>query len=461
MTSTLVVAANSRVGGLVQPSDRKTGVDRRLWLRALTWLVFLGPFFFVTYGYCNAYAARLDFVPSYFAEWERAIPFMPWLLLPYWTIDAFYAASLFTARDRQELDALGKRLMLATLISCAGFLMFPLRFAFEHPQTSGFNGWLLARLLDFDQPFNQAPSLHVSLLLILWVHYSARVSGGWRVLLHLWFSLIGVSVVGTFQHHMIDIYAGLAVGVLCQYLVPPLARSHALEPPDTRRMKIAACYGAGAAVLAVFWSVCVHAGLIWSGLLFAWGCLALCLVSIGYLGVGSAVFGKEAGRLDWSARCVLLPYLAGAWLSARLQNMRRPAMAKVAAGLWVGRLPRRSDHAPLAAARISLVLDLSAEFDRSRLPVGIKYAVIPVLDLTAPSLAQLKLAAAAIEHERAAGGSVLVCCALGLSRSACACAAALVMQGATAQHAVAQVRAAQPRAVLQSIHLALLTRLQN
>ena len=187
----------------------------RPWKRAIAWLLFLGPWFFLTYGLCNQFAARLDFVPSYYAGWEQAIPFVPWMLLPYWTIDAFYAASVFLARDRAELDVLGRRLALATLISCIGFLLFPLRFAFERPEVSGFNGWLLARLLAFDKPFNQAPSLHISLLLILWVHYLGHVGAKRKWLLSAWFALIGVSVVGTFQHHMIDLYAGLIAGLLC------------------------------------------------------------------------------------------------------------------------------------------------------------------------------------------------------------------------------------------------------
>ena len=62
-------------------------------------------------------------------------------------------------------------------------------------------------------------------------------------------------------------------------------------------------------------------------------------------------------------------------------------------------------------------------------------------------------AAAAIERARARG-PVLVCCALGLSRSACAVAAWLLAtrRAATVDAALARVRAAQARVVLGDGH---------
>ena len=77
----------------------------RPWRLAAAWLVFLGPFFFITYGFANAHAASLPQVPSVAADWERAIPFLPWTILPYWSIDGFYAASVFVAASRRDRSA--------------------------------------------------------------------------------------------------------------------------------------------------------------------------------------------------------------------------------------------------------------------------------------------------------------------------------------------------------------------
>jgi hypothetical protein len=59
----------------------------------------------------------------------------------------------------------------------AGFLAFPLRFAFARPHVDGLNGLLFTTLMSFDKPFNQAPSLHMSLLLILWTRYARHGRG--------------------------------------------------------------------------------------------------------------------------------------------------------------------------------------------------------------------------------------------------------------------------------------------
>ena len=427
--------------------------------RAALWLAFLGPWFFLTYGLCNQVAARMDFVPSYFAQWERALPFLPWLLLPYWTIDAFYAVSLFTARNRAALDVLGKRLALATLISCIGFLLFPLRFAFERPEIGGLNGWLLARLMDFDKPFNQAPSLHISLLVVLWVHYLGLLRGKWRVLLSAWFALIGVSVVGTWQHHMIDVYGGLIAGVLCLYLVPDAGLADTRHSLDPARRKLAIAYALGALVAGALWAALVLAGAAWGGLLFAWAALSLAIVALGYARIGAQVLQKREGVIEWPARLVLAPYLLGAWVSARLFNRGSAALHEVGAGLYIGRLPGRSDAKTLREAGICAVLDLTAEFARPAATRGLAYLSVPVLDLTAPTVAQLQRAAGFINAQRAGQGRVLVHCALGLSRSACAAAAAEVARGVPLEAALAQLRSAQPRVVLREAHLRALRRL--
>lgn len=211
-----MVAARNLKSRLRAMSRRRAGLARR----ATLWLIFLASFFFLSYGLANRWSARLPHVASLCFAWEKHIPFLEWSILPYLSIHVFYAASLFLCANRAELDTHAKRLLAATIISVAGFLLFPLRFAFIRPATSGFGGALFAILNAFDQPFNQAPSLHVSLLVLLWVVYARHARGALRLALHGWFVLIGVSVFTTYQHHVIDGVSGLVVGAFCLRLFP-------------------------------------------------------------------------------------------------------------------------------------------------------------------------------------------------------------------------------------------------
>ena len=148
-------------------------------------------------------------------EWERAIPFVEWTIIPYVSICGFFALSFFIGRDANELDRHVRRLQLALLISVACYAVFPLRFGFERPATTGLPGLLFSALTAFDLPYNRAPSLHIGVLAILWVRFAPHLTGWLRLALHAWFTLIAVSVLTTYQHHVIDVPAGLLVGGLC------------------------------------------------------------------------------------------------------------------------------------------------------------------------------------------------------------------------------------------------------
>jgi membrane-associated phospholipid phosphatase len=184
-------------------------------------------------------AGRHATLPVMAFAWETRIPFVPWTIVPYWSIDLFYAISFFLCRQRLELDRHALRLFSAQVIAVACFLLWPLRFSFERPEIGGVFGWLFDVLLGFDKPFNQAPSLHIVLLIVLWVKFAQYLHGAWRWVLHVWALLIGVSVLTTFQHHFIDIPTGLLAGWLCVWLWPEQGT------PPLRAWRTAVMPGAG------------------------------------------------------------------------------------------------------------------------------------------------------------------------------------------------------------------------
>ncbi|WP_312786526.1 phosphatase PAP2 family protein, partial [Stenotrophomonas indicatrix] len=297
--------------------------EARPWRRALLWLALLGPFFFASYGFANWMAGRHAQLPVMAFAWETRIPFVPWTIVPYWSIDLFYAISFFLCRRRLELDRHALRLLSAQVIAVACFLLWPLRFSFERPEIGGVFGWLFDVLLGFDKPFNQAPSLHIVLLIVLWVKFAQYLHGVWRLVLHVWALLIGISVLTTFQHHFIDIPTGLLAGWLCVWLwpeqgTPPLRAWQAAGDP--KRWRLAALYVLGAGLLLVP-VVMLRGTALW----LLWPMVSLLLVSLAYAGLGTAVFQKRAdGRLTMAARWLLAPYLAAAWINSRLWTRRAP-----------------------------------------------------------------------------------------------------------------------------------------
>jgi protein-tyrosine phosphatase len=318
----------------------------------------------------------------------------------------------------------------------------------------GVFGLLFELLGAFDKPFNQAPSLHIALLVILWVCYARHVPGLWRWLLHGWFALIGVSVLTTWQHHFIDLPTGALLGWLCVWLWPldgPSPLSRARLAACRARRRLALRYALGGALCAVP-AFALGGAWLW----LCWPAVALLLVALNYALFGAQGFQKGAdGRLSVAARWLLAPYLLGAWLNSRLWTRRQPAPNEVCDGVWLGRLPGAGE---LARGPFRALVDLCAELPLAA--QGRHYRSIPVLDLTAPTLDDCLAAAEAIEQARRQGAT-LVCCALGYSRSATALAAWLLLSGRAADvdAALALLRGARPRIVLHEAHLRVLRQL--
>jgi membrane-associated phospholipid phosphatase len=194
---------------------------------AMWWLLVIGTAYLATYWLSNWLThLRADVGTGVFA-WERAIPFVEWTIVPYLSIVLFFIASFFVGQQRSdyrtELRNHVMRLTMVLVISLACFAVMPLRYTFERPPTAGVTGLLFEALHAFDMPYNRAPSLHISVLVILWVRFSACAFGWLRGALALWFTLIGVSVLTTYQHHVIDVIAGIFAGYFCLWTTNPLA----------------------------------------------------------------------------------------------------------------------------------------------------------------------------------------------------------------------------------------------
>lgn len=417
--------------------------EQSMWRRALLWLLLLGPFFFISYGFANWLASQQATVSTIVFDWERHIPFIPWTILPYWVIDIMYALSLFICTSRKELDSHAKRLLTAQIVAVICFILFPLGFSFERPQTNGVSGWLFTALSNFDQPYNQAPSLHIGLLVILWLLYVRHLPRTLVWPFHALCLLIAVSVLTTYQHHFIDVPTGALLGLLCVWLwplddKPVFSRAKVTRQP--RRWRIASYYFVTAIIMAflALWLSGV-------GLWLLWPAVSLVLVAINYVYLGSRGFQKGAdGQMSIAAKWLYFPYLLAARINSRLWTRNQAKAVAIWDGVHLGRFPARQD---VEACGYHAVVDMTAEFAKPDRRVH--WHTIPSLDLLVPSRERL-LAAASLIAQLEEKGSVLVTCALGYSRSALAVMAWLLVtkRATSVDEAITMVQRQRPAIVI-------------
>ncbi|MFP1869835.1 phosphatase PAP2/dual specificity phosphatase family protein [Lonsdalea quercina] len=418
------------------------------WKYGLCWLLLLGPLFFLTYGQVNQLTAARPDVGGSVYSWEHAIPFMPWTIVPYWSIDLLYGISLFICSSKQELRRHGYRLLAASLTACCGFLLFPLKFTFIRPQTEGVLGWLFHQLEQFDLPYNQAPSLHIILAWLLWLRFRQHLRGlPIKIIAGAWFLLIAISVLTTWQHHVIDVISGSIAAVLISYAIPMSHQWHWRRPP-THSMILAVKYMGGGAVF-------LCAGVVLPDSKIAlWPALSLFIVAAGYAGLGVGVFQKNArGALSLSARILLLPYLMGARLSMRSYAHRLSKTSVICDGVYLGSFPQ-------SEVKQSAVLDLTAELHKE---TDHLWSTYPMMDLVVPDVRTLSAAVHTLHQLRQGNDTILVCCALGLSRSATVVAAWLIKHGKAScvQHAVEMIKRQRPQVVLTPGHIRVLEHFQE
>ena len=317
-------------------------------------LALVGMLFYASYGLSNHYAASLAYVPEVAFAWERNIPFWEWTILPYWSLNLMYAAAFFLCRNAREQNRYVARLVSAQIVATTCFMLFPLHFGWPKPPTDGLWGVMFDSLVAFDLPYNQSPSLHIALSIIVGAFYWTRFPKI-RLPIFLWQSLIALSVLTTYQHHFIDVPTGALLGWLVLWAIPqhgvsPFRRPfdtqgrlktseasfceaktseasfcEAKTPPETRsrEIKIAMLYLVGAALSAL---PSLFGG-AWLWML--WVSVSLSVVAFAYLTGNAAVFQKQAdGRLSAAATVLLLPYLVGVrlnmayWLRGKAKTAR-------------------------------------------------------------------------------------------------------------------------------------------
>ena len=342
-------------------------------------------------------------------------------------------------------------------------MLFPLQFSFAVPKAQGFNGLLQAALLGFDKPYNQAPSLHISLLLVLWVCYAKKLTGAWILVLHVWFFAIAASVLLVYQHHFIDVWTGAIAGLIVLYALPNKPNYWRWQKPLKSNINIGLRYLFGSIILGFlayqlfpiigFWVVFID-----------WLALSLCLVALAYVGFNQHIFQRHNGYISWPAKCLLAPYLLLSYISYLVYTQKIAPFSQITEHVYLGCFP--SGH---QQPTFTTVIDLTNEFVR---PAFIKATNIktitsakphtyyfPMLDLV-PSNPKMLVKAVLCLHNQQQNAQItpkiLVHCALGLSRSACVVVTWLVWQhkASSMTAAITQVKEKRAGVVITEQHIA-------
>ena len=453
------------------------------WKWGLLCLVFLAPFFFLSYGFANQYASQLANVPVIVFEWEKLIPLWPWTIVPYWSIDLFYGLSLILCWNKFELRQHVLRLFTAQIISISCFLLFPLRFSFERPELSGFFGLWFDVLMGFDKPFNQAPSLHIVLLIILWDFFRRHSQGWTRKFVDFWSLLIGLSVLTTWQHHFIDIPTGILVGALCLWLFPMAHKSpfkkDQYQKLTPKHLKLGLYYLIPSLALSTI-AFYFKGAFLW----FIYPAVSLLLVSLSYFFARPHFFQKQSnGTLSHASLILYAPYLIFAWVNSRIWTKKHSEDSKIVVldnlEIYLGRIP---DHD--SSLHYQGLFDCCAELPIAHENHSLKtlksnyqqYLSLDLIPVQANQLAQavsqfdllfadlqsakehlLDDASNISHHQKSnlADPKLLIFCALGYSRSSAILCAWLLKNKHvdSVQHALEMIQTARPWIVINDAQL--------
>jgi len=389
--------------------NQTSEVSKIHWLSGFIWLAVLAPLFFLVYGWANTYSAGLPVheVGEFVYDWEQYIPFLPWTILPYWSIDLLYGLSLFLPMTKFAQRQHALRLLVATPIAAAFFYFYPLTFTAVRPESEGVWQALFDALMGFDKPFNQSPSLHIILLVILWQIYLPQFGRIGKLLWNVWCFLIGISVLTTFQHHFIDIPAGFLVGVLICFAFPTDI-DHQWKWNQRTTTSLVRYY----LVAGIVCVLCAIFSPFWPALILLWIGSSLVVVALGYRNLGPVVFQKHAnGSLTFAAKTLHFPYRTVSRLVRYFFFKSYTVPQKITENLYLGAFSMHN-QVPCDA-----IFDVCSEYERVNYTMP-HYVQYPLIDLVTPAAEELRIGVEKLDTLIQQNRTVFIHCALGMSRSA-------------------------------------------
>jgi membrane-associated phospholipid phosphatase len=187
-------------------------LNKKWLVAAASYLVFAALYSLT--GNLHLTAPRL-LVPSLI---DQRIPFVDWTVWIYHSQFFFLAINIALLKDEVNLSRVFYALNLASLLSFLIFTLYPTTIPRPPQELAGLTMKAFALLYAVDSPTNCFPSLHISLawLSALGVMRESKKLG---LFVGLWAMLISVSTMTTKQHYIVDVAGGLAITMLCYFLL--------------------------------------------------------------------------------------------------------------------------------------------------------------------------------------------------------------------------------------------------
>jgi len=208
-------ASRAGASALTQNPGGSLPVDLwpHLWRFTLLCLLITAEFAVVYYG-ADWITARHALRIHAYGTSELRIPLVPVMVVPYMTMYCIFLFAPFVLRSTADLDRFAGALARVIVIAGVAFVLLPAQLGFTPVNTTAsvWDPWLrLATALS--RTYNLVPSLHVALFTVAAATYATRVSMWVRVLLGIWLVIVAASTILAHQHHLIDVAAGLVLGV--------------------------------------------------------------------------------------------------------------------------------------------------------------------------------------------------------------------------------------------------------
>ena len=154
---------------------------------------------------------------------DQCVPFQPAWALVYQSVFIVHTLALWLPQDRNAVKSYARNLAAVYAFGAVVFWLYPT--LSPRPEQSGsfLHYWLISAV---DGPRNAFPSLHAAMGLLAAVtvcgHFRAsRVSPWWRGALALWWIALLYSTLATRQHRVLDLLAGILLGLL-SFALPPI-----------------------------------------------------------------------------------------------------------------------------------------------------------------------------------------------------------------------------------------------